>query len=134
MTRLRLGLHEFHYERLSALRDPQALFFAVGLLQAGSFQVAVRIAERIGLINTMVFTHLPSNLLLATVAFAPNLPVAVGLLLGRFALAQRDVPPRQAYGVAGVDPWGGRGGSVAGSQRVRRCMAGAAGGRGRPSA
>jgi predicted MFS family arabinose efflux permease len=80
------------------------LFFAVGLLQAGSFQVAVRIAERIGLLRTMVFTHLPSNLLLAAVAFAPNLPVAVGLLLGRFALAQMDVPPRQAYVMAVVDP------------------------------
>ncbi len=80
------------------------MFFGVGLLQAGSFQVAVRIAERIGLLRTMVFTHLPSNLLLAAIAFAPNLPVAVGLLLGRFALAQMDVPPRQAYVAAVVDP------------------------------
>ncbi|MDT5232234.1 MAG: hypothetical protein QOI39_2734 [Mycobacterium sp.] len=80
------------------------LFFAIGLLQAASFQIAVRLASRIGLLNTMVFTHLPSNLLLAAIAFAPNLPVAVALLLGRFALSQMDVPPRQAYVVAVVTP------------------------------
>ena len=78
------------------------LFFAIGLLQAASFQVAVRLAARVGLLRTMVFTHLPSNLLLAAIAFAPNLPVAVVLLLGRFALSQMDVPPRQAYVVAVV--------------------------------
>jgi predicted MFS family arabinose efflux permease len=87
--------------------SPDALgvvFFAVGLLQAASFQLAVRIAARIGLLNTMVFTHLPSNLLLAAIAFAPNLATAVGLLLARFALSQMDVPPRQAYVVAVVTP------------------------------
>ena len=52
----------------------------------------------------MVFTHLPSNVLLAAVAFAPNLSVAIVLLLGRFALSQMDVPTRQAYVVAVVDP------------------------------
>jgi hypothetical protein len=70
-----------------------AVFFAVGFVQAGSFLAATRLAERIGLLNTMVFTHLPSNLLLAALAAAPNPPVAVGLLLGRFALSQMDVPP-----------------------------------------
>jgi predicted MFS family arabinose efflux permease len=80
------------------------LFFAIGLLQALSFQTAVRLAARFGLLRTMVFTHLPSNLLLAAVAFAPNLPTAIGLLLGRFALSQMDVPTRQAYVVAVVDP------------------------------
>ncbi len=80
------------------------LFFAIGLLQAMSFQAAVRLSERIGLLRTMVFTHLPSNLLLAAVAFAPNLATAVALLLGRFALSQMDVPPRQAYVVAVVTP------------------------------
>jgi MFS family permease len=80
------------------------VFFAVGLLQAGSFQVAVRLAGRIGLLNTMVFTHLPSNLLLALIPFAPNEGVAIALLLGRFALSQMDVPTRQAYVVAVVDP------------------------------
>lgn len=81
-----------------------AVFFAVGALQAISFQVAVRIAGRIGLLRTMVFTHLPSNVLLAAVAFAPNLRVAIALLLGRSLLSQMDVPTRQAYVVAVVDP------------------------------
>jgi predicted MFS family arabinose efflux permease len=80
------------------------VFFAIGLLQAGSFQVAVRLAERIGLLRTMVFTHLPSNLLLIAVPFAPNLEAAVGLLLCRFLLGQMDVPARQAYVVAVVQP------------------------------
>jgi len=81
-----------------------AVFFAIGFLQAFSFQAAIRIARRIGLLNTMVFSHLPSNVLLAAVAFAPNFPTAVALLLGRFALSQMDVPTRQAYVVAVVDP------------------------------
>lgn len=80
------------------------VFFAVGILQALSFQAAVRLAGRIGLLRTMVFTHLPSNLLLAAVAFAPNLETAIALLLGRFALSLMDVPTRQAYVVAVVDP------------------------------
>jgi MFS family permease len=80
------------------------LFFAIGLLQALSFQAAVRIAARLGLLRTMVFTHLPSNVLLAAVAFAPNLASAIVLLLARFALSQMDVPTRQAYVVALVDP------------------------------
>ncbi len=80
------------------------VFFATGILQALSFQAVVRLAGRIGLLRTMVFTHLPSNVLLAAVAFAPNLPTAVALLLARFALSQMDVPTRQAYVVAIVDP------------------------------
>jgi predicted MFS family arabinose efflux permease len=80
------------------------VFFAIGLLQALSFQAAVRLARRIGLLRTMVFTHLPSNILLAAVAFAPDLPTAIALLLARFALSQMDVPTRQAYVVAVVDP------------------------------
>ncbi len=87
--------------------SPQLLglvFFAVGLLQALSFQLAVRLADRIGLLPTMVFTHLPSNLLLAAIAFAPNLASALALLLARFALSQMDVPTRQAYVVGVVDP------------------------------
>jgi predicted MFS family arabinose efflux permease len=80
------------------------LFFTIGLLQAVSFQAAVRLSERIGLLRTMVFTHLPSNLLLAAVPFATSLPTAIALLLGRFALSQMDVPPRQAYVVAVVTP------------------------------
>jgi MFS family permease len=80
------------------------VFFAVGFLQAGSFLAATRLGERFGLLNTMVFTHLPSNLLLAGIAFAPNAGVAIGLLLARFALSQMDVPMRQAYVTAMVDP------------------------------
>ena len=62
------------------------------------------LAGRFGLLITMVFSHLPSNLLLIGVAFAPNLPMAIALLLARFALSQMDVPARQAYVVAVVDP------------------------------
>jgi predicted MFS family arabinose efflux permease len=80
------------------------VFFAVGILQALSFQAAVRLAERFGLLRTKVFSHLPSNLLLAAIAFAPNLSSAIVLLLARFALSQMDVPTRQAYVVAVVDP------------------------------
>ena len=80
------------------------VFFAIGILQAVSFQGSVWLAARIGLLRTMVFTHLPSNVLLALVAFAPNLPVAIALLLGRFLLSQADVPARQAYVTALVEP------------------------------
>jgi len=80
------------------------LFFAVGLLQAASSVAAGRLATRIGLLNTMVFTHLPSNVLLAAVPFAPSLPVAAGLLIARSALSQMDVPARQAYVVTMVEP------------------------------
>jgi predicted MFS family arabinose efflux permease len=80
------------------------VFFAIGILQAISFQAAVRIARRIGLLRTMIFTHLPSNLLLIAVAFAPNLATAIVLLLARFLLSQADVPTRQAYVMAVVDP------------------------------
>ncbi len=80
------------------------VFFAIGIVQALSFQAAVRLAGKIGLLRTMVFSHLPSNLLLVAVAFAPNLPSAIALLLSRFLLSQADVPTRQAYVVAVVDP------------------------------
>ena len=80
------------------------VFFGIGILQALSFQAAVRIAERIGLLRTMVFTHLPSNVLLAAVPLAPSQGAAIALLLGRFALSQMDVPTRQAYVVGVVDP------------------------------
>jgi predicted MFS family arabinose efflux permease len=80
------------------------VFAAVGLLQAASFLVAPAIANRVGLLPTMVFTHLPSNLLLVAIPFAPSLPVAVGLLLARTCLSQMDVPTRQAYVMALVPP------------------------------
>jgi MFS family permease len=80
------------------------VFFGVGLLQAGSSIAAGWLGARIGLLNTMVFTHLPSNVVLAMIPFAPSLAVAVALLLARSALSQMDVPARQAYVAALVDP------------------------------
>ncbi len=80
------------------------LFAAIGVVQTASFLAAPVIARHWGLLNTMVFTHLPSNLLLAAVAFAPNLPVAAGLLLARSALSQMDIPTRQAYVMTLVEP------------------------------
>lgn len=81
-----------------------ALFFAANLLSAVSSLSAARIAARIGLINTMVFTHLPSNVLLILVPLMPTLPLAVVVLLLRFSLSQMDVPTRQSYVISVVDP------------------------------
>ena len=80
------------------------VFFVLGLLQSVSFQVATRLAARFGLVNTMVFTHLPSNVLLAAIPFAPTEAAAFALLLARALLSQMDVPTRQAYVVGVVDP------------------------------
>jgi hypothetical protein len=80
------------------------LFFAVTLVQAASVLVAPRLATRFGLVATMVGTHLPSNVLLASVAFAPSFPVAAVLLLARTTLSQMDVPTRQALVMTVVDP------------------------------
>ena len=80
------------------------VFFGVGLLQAGSSVAAGWLGARIGLLNTMVFTHLPSNVLLALIPLAPSLGLAVAMLLARSALSQMDVPARQAYVAALVDP------------------------------
>jgi MFS family permease len=78
-----------------------ALIFSVaGVLTAFSFLIATKIAGRIGLINTMVFTHIASNILLILVAFAPTFPIALGLYLARMSLSQMDVPTRQSYIVA----------------------------------
>jgi MFS family permease len=81
-----------------------AVFFGANLLAAVSSLSAARIASRIGLINTMVFTHLPSNILLILVPLMPSLPLAVGCLLLRYSLSQMDVPTRQSYVMAVVDP------------------------------
>jgi MFS family permease len=80
------------------------IFFGANLLAAVSSLSAARIAARIGLINTMVFTHLPSNVLLILVPLMPSLPLAIGVLLLRFSLSQMDVPTRQSYVIAVVDP------------------------------
>jgi MFS family permease len=79
-------------------------FFAIGILQTVSFLVAPRLADRFGLLRTMVYTHLPSNLLLAAVAFSATLGQAIVLLLARTVLSQMDVPTRQAYVMVLVDP------------------------------
>ncbi len=81
-----------------------AIFFAANLLAAVSSLSAARISARIGLIDTMVFTHLPSNVLLILVPLMPNLTLAVLVLLLRFSLSQMDVPTRQSYVMAVVDP------------------------------
>ena len=94
----------FHLRFGVPLTSLSALFFGVNLLSALSFLAAVPLARRFGLLNTMVFTHLPSNLLLALVAFAPTFPIAAALLLLRQALSQMDVPTRQAYTMALVEP------------------------------
>ncbi len=80
------------------------IFFAANLLAAASALAAARIAVRIGLVNTMVFTHLPSNLLLIAVPLMPTLPLAVLVLLARFSISQMDVPTRQSYTMSVVEP------------------------------
>jgi predicted MFS family arabinose efflux permease len=80
------------------------LFFVVRVLNATSHLGAAWLASRIGLVNTMVFTHLPSSLFLLLVPFAPSFPIAAGLLLAREALVEMDVPTRQSYLAAMVQP------------------------------
>lgn len=80
------------------------LFFGTNLMSGLSFLVAARLAERFGLLNTMVFTHMPSNVLLALVPFMPSWQLAGAVLIARHALAQMDVPTRQAYTMILVAP------------------------------
>jgi MFS family permease len=81
-----------------------SIFFGANILAGVSALLAVKLAERIGLVNTMVFTHIPSNILLILVPLMPTLPLAIGVLLLRFSISQMDVPTRQSYTVAVVDP------------------------------
>jgi predicted MFS family arabinose efflux permease len=81
-----------------------AIFFAANILAGISALLAARIAKRFGLINTMVYTHIPSNILLILVPLMPTLPLAVLMLLLRFSISQMDVPTRQSYTMAVVDP------------------------------
>jgi MFS family permease len=78
------------------------IFWAANFLAGFSALAAASIAKRIGLLNTMIFTHAPSNLLLILVPFMPTLPLAAGVLLLRFAISQMDVPARQSYTAAVV--------------------------------
>ena len=80
------------------------IFFSTGVLSALSYLVAVRLASRVGLINTMVFTHLPANVLLLVIPFIPSLPWVVVLLFVRASLSQMDVPTRNSYVMAIVTP------------------------------
>ena len=87
--------------------DPAVLgsmFFFANLLAAMSALVAARLAARFGLVNTMVFTHLPSNVLLIVVPLMPNLEWSIALLLLRYSISQMDVPTRQSYTMAVVHP------------------------------
>ena len=93
------------FERFGlSLAAAGAFFFWTGLLSAGSQLAAPALARRIGLVNTMVFTHIPSSLCLIGAAFASSLEVALGLLLARSALSQMDVPTRSAFVMSVVTP------------------------------
>lgn len=93
------------FERFGlSLAAAGVFFFWAGLLSAGSQLAAPWVAKRIGLINTMVFTHIPSSIFLILAAFADSLPVALALLLLRAALSQMDVPTRSAFVMAVVTP------------------------------
>jgi MFS family permease len=81
-----------------------SIFFGANILAGVSALLAVRLASRIGLINTMVFTHIPSNILLCLVPLMPSLTLAIAVLLLRFSISQMDVPTRQSYTMAVVDP------------------------------
>ena len=80
-----------------------AIFFGANILAGVSALAAARLASRIGLINTMVFTHLPSNVLLILVPLMPNVHLAIAMLLLRFSISQMDVPTRQSYVMAVVE-------------------------------
>ena len=95
----------FFYERFGVGEAAVgALFFGARIANAGSHLGAAWLARRIGLVNTMVFTHIPSSLLLITVPFAPNFPIAAALFLLREGLVEMDVPTRQSYVMAVVRP------------------------------
>jgi len=80
------------------------IFFWAGLLAAGSFLVSPWIARRIGLVNTMVYTHLPANVFLLLTPFMPTLELALTTLLLRFALSSMDIPARTSFVMAVVPP------------------------------
>ncbi len=93
------------YQRFDmSLAAAGVVFFWTGLLSALSYLAAVRIADRFGLVNTMVFTHIPANLCLVAIPFVPSLEWAVALLFIRSALSQMDVPTRSSYVMAIVSP------------------------------
>jgi len=101
VVRSLLALYLFEHFGLS-LPAASLFFFWCSVLSALSYPVAARLSKRLGLVNTMVFTHIPASLCLILAAFAPSLAVALGLLLMRAALAQMDVPIRSSYVMAAV--------------------------------
>ncbi len=103
MVQSLLALWLFERFELS-LSAASLFFFWTSVLTAFSYPVAARLARHIGLINTMVFTHIPSSVFLILAAFSPDLYVALALLLLRSALSQMDVPTRTSYVMAVVTP------------------------------
>jgi MFS family permease len=81
-----------------------SIFFGANILAGISALLAARLAARFGLINTMVYTHIPSSIFLMLVPLMPNLPLAIAVLLARFSISQMDVPTRQSYTLAVVSP------------------------------
>jgi len=81
-----------------------AIFFGANVFAGISALLASKLAARFGLIRTMVFTHLPSNILLILVPLMPTLPLAIAVLMLRFSISQMDVPTRQSYTMAVVQP------------------------------
>jgi len=93
------------YQRFGlSVATAAAILFWASLCSAVSFLIAVPVARRFGLINTMVFTHLPANFFLIALPFAPSLPIVIALLLARALLQQMDVPTRTSYVMAVVTP------------------------------
>jgi MFS family permease len=93
------------YQRFGlSVSTAAAIFFWASICSAVSFLIAVPVSKRFGLINTMVFTHLPANFCVMLLPFAPNLPIAIALLLARGLLQQMDVPTRTSYVMAVVTP------------------------------
>ena len=93
------------FERFGLDMDKIGMIFsASNLLAAISFMAAARISKQIGLINTMVFSHLPANIMMAAIPYMPTLGTSLFLYLGRSLLSQMDVPTRQSYTMAIVKP------------------------------
>ena len=99
-----IAAYWFHLRFASTPATLGAIFFGANILAGLSSLLAARVAARIGLINTMVFTHLPSNLLLILVPLMPNVTLATLVLFLRFSISQMDVPTRQSYTMAVVSP------------------------------
>src|SRR5262249_57047032 len=108
------------FERFDlSLAAASVFFFWSSMLGAFSFPVAAALSRRIGLINTMVFTHIPSSVFLILAVFSPDLYLTLGLLLLRAALSQMDVPTRTSYVMAVVTP-AGRAAAPSRSRGARR--------------